>query len=109
MRLSFAETLTAGAACAAVGLVTDDALAAAAVLVLLAGLKLVATGDQLYVLQASYAFHWMQTTLGIFYLDLTGREVPAIYLSNYTVMVLIGLGCCLALAVGIRIGMTLLT
>jgi hypothetical protein len=108
MRVSFSEGLTALAACAAVGLFADDGLAALAVLVLLVGLKLVTTDDRMYVLQAAYTFHWMQTTLGLFYLDFTGREVPAIYSSNYQLMVLIGLGCCLAIAIGIRIGISLL-
>lgn len=108
MRVSLAEVLGTVGVCTLVGLFADDALAAIAVLVLLVGLKLVATGDRLWVVQATYAFHWMQTTLGIFYLDFAGREVPAIYSSNYRPMVYIALGCCLALALGIRAGMMLL-
>ena len=71
------------------------------------GLKLVATHDRLFVLPASFAFHWTQTSLGLLYFGFTGREVPAIYQSEYRPMVLIGLGCCLALAVGIRLGLML--
>lgn len=108
MRVSLSEFLTASAACVLVGLFADDMLAAAAILVLLAGLKLTFTADRLYVLQAAFTFHWMQTTIGLFYLDFTGREVPAIYSSNYKLMVLIALGCCLALAIGIRMGISLL-
>src|SRR5262245_49567762 len=108
MRLSFAETLTGLGACVAVGLFTNDALAAAATFVLLVGLQRVATADRSYVLPAAFAFHWMQTTLGLFYRDFTGREVPAVYSSDYQTMVLIGLGCCLALAIGIRIGLMLI-
>jgi hypothetical protein len=108
MRISLSEILTTSAVCLAVGLCADDMLAAAAILVLLVGLKLTASADRLYVLQAAFAFHWLQTTLGVFYLDFTGREVPAIYSSNYRLMVLIGLGCCLAIAAGIRIGIALL-
>jgi hypothetical protein len=108
MRISLAEFLGTFLMSAVVGLFADDLLAALATFVLLAGLKLVATADRLYVLQAAYAFHWLQTTLGVFYLDFTGREVPAIYSSNYRVMVLIGLGCCMAIAIGIRVGMMLL-
>lgn len=108
MRLSFAEILTTSAVVLAVGLIADDFLPALAIFVLLAGVKLVATDDRLYVLPASYAFHWLQTTLGLFYLEITGREVPAIYSSDYRTMVLIGLGCCMAIAVGIRLGFMLL-
>jgi hypothetical protein len=39
---------------------------------------------------------------------LTGREVPTIYQSDYRPMVLLGLGCVLALAIGVRVGVTLL-
>src|SRR5262249_40487902 len=108
LRISLAEVLGTIGICTLVGLFADDALAGIAVLVLLVGLKLVATGDRVYVMHAAYAFHWMQTTLGIFYLDFAGREVPAIYSSDYRVMVYIALGCCLALALGIRAGLMLL-
>ena len=37
-------------------------------------------------------FQWSQTSLGVFYHGLTGRTVPAIELSDYRPMVLIGLG-----------------
>src|SRR5262245_2405215 len=105
MRISLAEVLTTAGVSIAVGLFADDALAALATLVLLVGLKLVATGDRLYVMQAAFAFQWLQTTLGVFYLDFTGREVPAIYSSDYRTMVYIALGCCVALSAGIGVGM----
>ena len=108
LRVSLVEALSTLGICTLVGLFAADALAALAVLVLLVGLKLVATNDRLYVMQAAYAFQWMQTTLGVFYFDFAGREVPAIYSSDYRVMVYIALGCCFALALGIRAGMMLL-
>jgi len=108
MNVSLFEAVGALVASAMAGLVADDALVAMAVLVLLVGLKLVATGDRLFVLPVSYAFHWSQVMLGILYLDATGREVPAIYQSDYRPMVLIGLGCCLAIAIGVRAGLTLI-
>ena len=48
-------------------------------------------------------FQWSQTSLGVFYRGLTGRTLPAIELSDYRPMVLIGLGCVLAMLAGIRL------
>jgi len=108
MRLSFSEGVSGLAACAAVGLITEDLLLTLAVFVLLAGVKLVWTDDGLFVLPAAYVFHWVETSIGLVYKALFGREVPAFNSSNYQPMVLIALGCCLALAVGVRLGMTLM-
>jgi hypothetical protein len=91
--------------CAGTGLVANDWLAAACVLVLLVGLKLVWTGDRLFVMPVAFGFHWLQTSLGVLYYGFTGRSLTAIEASDYRPMVLIGLGCCLAIAVGIFLGM----
>src|SRR5476649_2951030 len=88
--------------------ITDDLLAALALAVLLVGWKLVAVGDRLYVLPLAYTFHWDQTSLGLFYGGITGRHLTAVDGSDYQPMVLIGLGCCLAIAIGIRIGASLI-
>jgi hypothetical protein len=69
--------------------------------------RLVWTGDGLFVLPITMAFHWLEGSLGILYLGLTGREVKAVYDSDYKPMVLIALGCVLALAAGIRLGLSL--
>jgi hypothetical protein len=87
--------------------VCDDWLAAASVVTLWICVKLVSTHDRMFVLPVALAFHWSQCTLGVFYKPLTGREVQAHYASNYRPMVLIGLGCCLALAFGIKLGFAL--
>ena len=78
--------------------IADDWIGAAAVLALWLCIKLVATGDRLFVLPLALTFQWTQTALGVFYKGFTGREVQAHYASDYRPMVLIGLGCCLALA-----------
>ena len=62
--------------------------------------KLVMTDDGLFVLPIALAFHWTQGSLGVIYYGFTGREVLAIYDSDWRPMVMIALGCCLALAVG---------
>jgi hypothetical protein len=108
MSVSLFEGLAAAGLSIAAGWIANDSLAALAVIVLLVGLKLVATDDRLHVLQAAYAFHWLQTSLGLFYVGFTGREVPAIYQSDYRPMVLIAFGCCLAIAIGVRIGLMLI-
>lgn len=108
MRLSLVEVALAGGVSALLAWVANDSLVAWCLLVLFAGLKLVGTGDRLFVLPAAFLFHWSQTSLGVLYKGILGREVPTIYYSDYRPMVLVGLGCCLALAVGIRLGLTLL-
>jgi hypothetical protein len=108
MRFSFSESMAALCACAAVGLFTQDWLLTVAVSVLLIGMKLMWTGDGLFVLPAAYVFHWLETSIGLVYKDVFGRELPAFYQSDYRPMVLIGLGCCLAIALGVRVGMSLL-
>ena len=107
MHLSFIEAAFGLGVSALAGLVANDTQTAAAVLVLVIGLKLLSTDDHMYVLQAAYAFHWLETSIGLIYRLLTGREVPTFDI-NYRPAVWISLGCCLALALGIRIGLTLL-
>ena len=105
MQVTLAEVLGAGGLAAVLGWMTDDSLVACSLLVLFAGLKLVKTDDNLFVLSAAFGFHWMQTSLGVLYKGLFLRDVPTIYSSNYRPMVWIALGCCLALAAGLRLGM----
>jgi len=57
------------------------------------------------VLPLAVTFQWLQVTCGVYYLALTGREVEAHYASDYRPMVLLGLGCVIALAVGLAVGL----
>jgi hypothetical protein len=107
MRITDLDLIAVGAAGLAAGVITGDPLAAAAVVVLMVSVRLVSTGDGLFVLPIAIAFHWMEGTLGLFYLRLTGREVQAVYDSDYRPMVMIALGCVLAMSAGIRLGLTL--
>jgi hypothetical protein len=107
MRVSDLEVLGVGLATVVSAYVCDDWIGGAAILALWLCIKLVSTGDRLYVLPLALTFQWSQTVLGVFYRGLTGREVLAHYGSDYRPMVLIGLGCCLALAAGIRVGLSL--
>ena len=85
----------------------DDWIGGAAILSLWLSIKLVSTHDRLFVLPLALTFQWTQTVLGVFYRAFTGREVQAHYASDYRPMVLMGLGCCLALAGGIKLGVSL--
>ena len=107
MRFADLELVGVGLAAFVTYLVMDDALAAAALIVLWLCLKLTSTHDRVYALPMALAFHWSQTSLGSFYYGLTGRSVPAIYSSDYRPMVLLALGCCVALAAGIKLGVSL--
>jgi hypothetical protein len=107
MRFSDLELIGVGLGTFTIWYLCDDWMAPAAVLVLWLCIKLVSTGDRLYVLPLALSFQWTQCTLGIFYKPLTGHEVQAHYASDYRPMVLIGVGCVLALALGIRLGLSL--
>ncbi len=106
MRVTLAEFIAAAGTAAILGWMADDSLVALCLAVLFIGLKLVQTDDNLLILSAAFAFQWMQTSVGVLYKGVFNREVATIYSSNYRPMVMIGLGCCLALAVGIRLGLT---
>src|SRR6185295_4675132 len=101
MRISLAELLVAGIICAVVAVLSADVLSVAAIATLLACLKLVWTGDGLFVLPAALTFHWVETSIGLFHKNIFGRELPVFYSSDYRPMVMIALGCCLAIAVGL--------
>ena len=105
MRISDLDLVALGAAGLVAGVVTGDWLTGASVMTLMICIRLVTTGDRLFVLPMAVAFHWMQGNLGLIYLGLTGREVMAIYDSDWRPMVMIALGCCLSLAAGIRLGL----
>ena len=105
MRFADIELIAAGLIAATVYFAMGDWLPVLSLLTLWLCIKLTMTNDRVYALPLALTFHWTQTSLGVFYNGLTGREVPAIYGSNYRPMVLLALGCCLALAAGIRVGL----
>jgi hypothetical protein len=105
MRISDLDLVALGGAGLAAGVVTGDWLTGVSVMTLMICIRLVKTDDRLFVLPIAVAFHWMQGNIGLIYLGLTGREVLAVYDSDWRPMVMIALGCCLALAGGIRLGL----
>lgn len=105
MRISDLDLAVLGMAGLVAGLVAGDWLAGVSVMTLMICIRLVLTGDGLFVLPIALSFHWMQGNIGLIYLGLTGREVPAVYDSDWRPMLMIALGCCLSLAAGIRLGL----
>ena len=105
MRITDLELMGLGLAGVVASLATGDWLTGVSVMTLMVCIKLVSSHDGLYVLPIALSFHWMQGSLGLIYLGVTGREVQAIYDSDWRPMVLIALGCCLSLAAGINLGL----
>jgi len=79
-------------------------LAGLAVAVLMLGWRLLRTPDAPPVLALAFTYQWIQVTIGIFYTGLTGAHLPALD-RDWETMVLIGLGCVTALALGVRLGL----
>jgi hypothetical protein len=108
MRLSYTELLGVTLITVLGTLYSDDALLGASIVVLWLIWKLTMTHDGMFVVPMALTFQWAQSTLGLFYLGFFGRSVEAIDRSDYRPMVMIGLGCCLALAIGVFLGTRLL-
>lgn len=99
--------LLASGVAAILSFAAGDWIAGLAVLVLWAGWQVLRVDDAPPVLSLAFTFQWTQVASGVFYCGITGREVPAIYRSDYRPMVLIGLGCLVALMLGLKLGMQL--
>jgi hypothetical protein len=108
MRLNHREVVAMSLATVLGGLYADDWLISASILVLWAIWKLTLTSDGLFVVPMALTFQWVQSTIGLFYLGFTGRTLDTIQRSDWRPMVMIGLGCCLALALGFRLGLQML-
>ena len=83
---------------------TGDWLASVSVLTLGAVYLLLKDVQGPPVLFLALSYQWMQTSIGLFYGPFTGRPMLATTAAEWGTMVLIGLGCVLSLAVGIRVG-----
>ena len=85
----------------------DDVLAGAAVIVLWLIWALLYERHRLPVLPMAMSFQWTQVTCGLFYCGLTGRELEAVYASDYRPMVAIGLVCVVMITMGLAAGLRL--
>lgn len=92
---------------AAAWLLADDWIAGLSILVLWAGWQYLRTPDGPPVLAMAFTFQWVQVTAGILYYAVTRRRLDAMDLSDYRPMVLIGLGCLVAILLGLKAGLTL--
>jgi hypothetical protein len=108
MRVSSSELIGAFLVTSVAALYTNDVLIGAALAVLWLIWKLTMTDDGVFAVPLALTFQWAQSTLGLFYLQFFGRSVDAVDRSDYRPMVMIGLGCCLALTVGVFLGRRLL-
>jgi hypothetical protein len=87
------------------GVIAGDWIGSAAAATLVVAWWLVRVAEGPPVLAFALSFQWLQVSIGLFYVALTGRTLTAVTASDYRTMVLIGLGCVLALASGLRVGM----
>ncbi len=108
MTFSAVELFGVGIGAMFAGAYFDEWVISAALVVLWLGFKLLVTGDKVPVLFLAFLFQWIQVTVGVFYLAMTGRAVPTVTASDYRPMVWIGLGIVLSLAIGLRIGVQLM-
>ena len=101
------QALLVGLGCAAAGILARDWIAGAALLVLWAGWRYLPSADGPPILAMAFTFQWVQVSIGVFYHGFTGRSLNVIDLSDYRPMVLIGLGCLVALLLGLKLGLHL--
>ncbi|HVZ76411.1 MAG TPA: hypothetical protein VG818_00350 [Gemmatimonadaceae bacterium] len=95
------------AAVALAGYLCGTWIAAAAVAVLLLIWRIIPRREGPPALQLALTAQWTSATCGMFYSTLTGRELRATISSDWGPMVLLALGSILVIAVGIRLGITL--
>jgi hypothetical protein len=87
------------------GVICQDWLAAASVVLLYLIWRWLVPTDGPPILALALSFQWLQVTAGIFYAGVTGRRLEAIESSDYRTMVIIGLVCVFALLIGLKGGL----
>ena len=103
------QLLMVAAAAVVSALLANDWIAGLAVWVLWAVWHYLPTNEGPPVLQLALTFQWAQIVIGVFYYAISGRQLPPMQLAEdtYRSMMLIGLGCVLALLVGLKSGVRL--
>ncbi|MGE3188136.1 MAG: hypothetical protein AB7N90_00525, partial [Vicinamibacterales bacterium] len=105
MNESGRRLLTVGAGAGiAVGLLMGNLQAGVAIVVLAFVWATLQTPGLPPVLALALTFQWTQVTIGVYYTWLTGRTMETTVLSDYVPMVWIGLGCVVALTLGLAAG-----
>lgn len=90
------------------GFVFGHWVAAVATAVLIVIWRLLPQEEGPPVLALALTAQWVQTSVGVYYVGLTGRSLEATRDSEWVPMVLIGLASVLTLAVGLRLGIRFL-
>lgn len=75
--------------------------------VLWVGWRVLARGGELPVLALAFTNQWVQVVIGLYYCAFTARRLPAMQVSTCRTMILLGLGCLLALVFGLGSGQRL--
>jgi hypothetical protein len=83
----------------------EDWIAAAALGVLWAAWRYLDTDEGPPVLALAFSFQWVQVVIGLLYYAASGRRLREMDAIDYRPMVLIGLGCLLALLIGMIAGL----
>lgn len=86
-------------------ILVGDWLAPLATVLLWALWRYLRVGEGPPVLALALSFQWAQVNAGVFYHGITGRTFDTIRFSDYRPMVLIGMGCILALMVGLKLAL----
>jgi hypothetical protein len=88
--------------------VVEDWIAGLAILALWCVWKVVPRQEGPPVLALALTFQWAQVSAAVLYFALTGRRIREMDEIDYRLMVIVGLGCVLTLAFGLRIGAQLI-
>jgi len=89
-------------------LVSGDWLIGACLLVLGLGWMILQPDEGPPVIALAFSMQWVSVCVGLFYVALTDRPLDATIHSDYRTMVMIGLGCLLAMIAGLSVGHRLL-
>ena len=90
-------------------LMSGDWLLGLCTLVLGLGWALLRAEEGPPVLALAYTLQWITVCIGLYYVAITGRPLQATLTSDYQPMVLIGLGCLIALMAGLLFGRWLIS
>jgi hypothetical protein len=89
-------------------LISGDWLLGLCTLVLGLGWALLRADEGPPVLALAYTLQWITVCIGLYYVAISGRPLQATLTSDYQPMVLIGLGCLIALMAGLLCGQWLI-
>src|SRR6185369_15038569 len=85
-------------------LLSGDWLLGACLVVLALGWVVLQPDEGPPVIALAFSMQWVSVCVGLFYFTITGRPLDATIHSDYRTMVLIGLGCLLAMMAGLWVG-----